>query len=48
MPQAYSFSSSNVSLAKQNFFEHEESDSGEQLLRPLIYALTGDVSKDSI
>jgi hypothetical protein len=33
---------------KRNYFEHEDSESGEQLLRPLIYAVTADISQDAI
>ena len=46
---ALAFRSSKIEAnVKRNYFEYEESESGEQLLRPLIYAVTADISQDAI
>lgn len=46
---ALAFRSSKIEAkVKRNYFEYEDSESGEQLLRPLIYAVTADISQDAI
>jgi len=37
-----------VQKKPRGYFENEDSEKGELLLRPLLYALTGDISKDAI
>ena len=46
--QVYNFSSGNGKKIRGNYFDSEEHGSEEQLLRPLIYALTGDISRHAI